>query len=208
MRNQEEYNFLKDFATEDVAYFRKIVIECVLATDLAKTMTWLSSARVAFTSNVGGVMSSSALSPSDYGITSSSALSPAELKKKEMEMKILKMQLVVKCADVGHPSRPLALHLEWSSRIRDEFFAQGDKERSKGMTISPLCDRSVPASTFPQGQLGFINFVSRPVFSLLSAVCSNEHEDESKPWLDNLESNVKYWEEEAAKCKPQVTSPS
>ena len=195
MRNQEEYNFLKDFATEDVAYFRKIVIECVLATDLAKTMTWLSSARVAFTSNVGGVMSSS-------------VLSPAELKKKEMEMKILKMQLVVKCADVGHPSRPLALHLEWSSRIRDEFFAQGDKERSKGMTISPLCDRSVPASTFPQGQLGFINFVSRPVFSLLSAVCSNEHEGESKPWLDNLESNVKYWEEEAAKCKPKVTSPS
>ena len=188
MRNNLEYNFLKDFANEDVAYFRRIVTECVLATDLAKTMSWLSSARVTFTSNVDG-------------FTSSSALSAAEIKKKEMEMKILKMQLVVKCADVGHPSRPLALHLEWSSRIRDEFFAQGDKERSKGMTISPLCDRSVPASTFPQGQLGFINFVSRPVFSLLSAVCSNEHEDESKPWLDNLESNVKYWEEEAAKIK-------
>ena len=194
MRNNLEYNLLKDFANEDVAYFRRIVTECVLATDLAKTMSWLSSARVAFTSNVDGV-------------TSSSTLSAADLKKKEMEIKILKMQLVVKCADVGHPSRPLALHLEWSSRIRDEFFAQGDKERSKGMTISPLCDRSVPASTFPQGQLGFINFVSRPVFSLLSAVCSNEHEDESKPWLDNLESNVKYWEEEAAKCKPKVTSP-
>ena len=195
MRNNLEYNFLKDFANEDVAYFRRIVTECVLATDLAKTMSWLSSARVTFTSNVDGV-------------TSSSALSATELKKKEMEIKILKMQLVVKCADVGHPSRPLALHLEWSSRIRDEFFAQGDKERSKGMTISPLCDRSVPASTFPQGQLGFINFVSRPVFSLLSAVCSNEHEGESKPWLDNLESNVKYWEEETAKCKPKVTSPS
>ena len=167
----------------------------MLATDLAKSMSWLSSARVTFTSNVDGV-------------TSSSTLSAADLKKKEMEMKILKMQLVVKCADVGHPSRPLALHLEWSSRIRDEFFAQGDKERSKGMTISPLCDRSVPASNFPQGQLGFINFVSRPVFSLLSAVCSNEHEGDSKPWLDNLESNVKYWEEEAAKCKPKVISPS
>ena len=188
MRNNLEYNFLKDFANEDVAYFRRIVTECVLATDLAKTMSWLSSARVTFTSNVDGV-------------TSSSAMSATDLKKKEMEIKILKMQLVVKCADVGHPSRPLALHLEWSSRIRDEFFAQGDKERSKGMTISPLCDRSVPASTFPQGQLGFINFVSRPVFSLLSAVCSNEREGESKPWLDNLESNVKYWEEEAAKIK-------
>ena len=192
MRNQEEYNFLKDFAEEDVAYFRRIVTECVLATDLAKSMSWLSTARVAFTSNINGAISSNNGKQADVG-------------KKELEMKILKMQLVVKCADVGHPSRPLALHLEWSSRIREEFFAQGDLERSKEMTISPLCDRSVPLSSFPQGQLGFINFVSRPMFSLLSAVCSNDNEDESKPWLDNLESNVRYWEEEAAKYKPKPT---
>ena len=108
------------------------------------------------------------------------------------------MQLAIKCADVGHPSRNLELHLEWSSRICEEFYLQGDKERMKGMKISPLCDRNVPKSSYPSGQIGFINFVSRPIFTLLNELTFNVSED-NKPWLKNLKSNTMYWEEEKKK---------
>ena len=114
--------------------------------------------------------------------------------KKELEYKIMVMQLSIKCADVGHPARLLEQHLEWSTRIRDEFFSQGDKEKGKGMKISPLCDRNVSASNYPQGQIGFINYVSKPCFMLLSEVCYSSKE-EDKPWLKHMKSNIDYWEE-------------
>ncbi len=102
------------------------------------------------------------------------------------------MQLIVKAADVSHPSRALPLHIEWSRRICEEFYCQGDKEKSKGVKVSPLCDRNTPASQYPQGQLGFINFVAKPVFSLLSAVVTVE--DSEKPWIKCMEENISYWE--------------
>ena len=104
------------------------------------------------------------------------------------------MQLIIKCSDVGHPARPLELHLEWSKRICEEFYNQGDKERSRGKKISPLCDRNVSKENYPQGQVGFINFVSKPVFSLLSAVCNSVVEEE-KPWLECMDNNLKYWQD-------------
>ena len=179
MRNQEEYNFLKFQSFENIIHFRRIVTECVLATDLAKSMNWLSNARLSLINNSSGESSSS---------TSSIIVD----EKKLLENKILRMQLTMKCGDVGHPSRPLELHLEWSKRICEEFYSQGDIERARGMKISPLCDRNVPASSYPQGQIGFINFVSKPVFSLLSALCHSVS-GEDKPWLACMDNNLNYW---------------
>ena len=183
MRNQDEYNFLINESLENVSYFRRIVTECVMATDLAKSMNWLTSARLSLVGNNNNEV-----------LTTSAVVD----EKKILENKILKMQLVIKCGDVSHPSRPLELHLEWSKRICEEFYSQGDLERARGMKISPLCDRNVPASSYPQGQLGFINFISKPIFSLLSAVCNSVNE-ENKPWLSCMDNNIKYWEEEKKK---------
>jgi hypothetical protein len=46
-RSDDEYNFLKDFPSDSLNYFRRIVTETILATDLAKSMPWLAAARVA-----------------------------------------------------------------------------------------------------------------------------------------------------------------
>ena len=183
MRNQEQYNFLLDLSSSDINYFRRIVTDCVLATDLAKTMTWLSNARMIMIEK--SEKSENPLASSDEIVVD---------EKSALENKILRMQLAIKCGDVGHPARSLGLHLEWSRRISEEFFNQGDLERSQGVKLSPLCDRNALAKSYPQGQIGFINFVCKPVFSLLSAVCKSVGENE-KPWLGYLDSNVQYWEE-------------
>ena len=138
MRNRENYNFLISFSPQDVNYFRRIVTECVIATDLAKSIPWLSTAKIIFKSI-----------NNNSDINSKSSVD----EKKELEEKILRMQIAIKCADVGHPSKPLDLHLEWSRRICEEFYCQGDKEKERGMKISPLCDRDVPASSYPVGQV-------------------------------------------------------
>ena len=45
----------------------------------------------------------------------------------------------------------------------EEFFAQGDEERARGMPISPMFDRE--ATLVPQCQVNFIEFVVGPLFA-------------------------------------------
>ena len=51
------------------------------------------------------------------------------------------LQCALKLADVGHLSTTQEVHKKWTSRLEAEFFAQGDEERKRGMTVSPLMDR-------------------------------------------------------------------
>ena len=52
------------------------------------------------------------------------------------------------------------------------------------------------------GQIGFINFVTKPIVYLLSAIL-NEGDD--KPWLVNMENNLKYWEEKKKEAESGAT---
>lgn len=51
------------------------------------------------------------------------------------------LQNMVHCADLSNPTKPLELYRQWTDRIMVEFFHQGDREREKGMEISPMCDK-------------------------------------------------------------------
>lgn len=48
---------------------------------------------------------------------------------------------MVHCADLSNPTKPLHLYRQWTDRIMEEFFRQGDRERERGMEISPMCDK-------------------------------------------------------------------
>ena len=45
------------------------------------------------------------------------------------------------CADLSNPTKPLDIYRQWTARIMDEFFKQGDREREQGLDLSPMCDR-------------------------------------------------------------------
>ncbi|NWJ11827.1 PDE4D phosphodiesterase, partial [Crypturellus undulatus] len=51
------------------------------------------------------------------------------------------LQNMVHCADLSNPTKPLQLYRQWTERIMEEFFRQGDREREKVMEISPMCDK-------------------------------------------------------------------
>jgi hypothetical protein len=44
-------------------------------------------------------------------------------------------------ADLSNGTRPLEISKFWSFAVLDEFFAQGDLERKKGLPIGYLCDK-------------------------------------------------------------------
>ncbi|XP_058888198.1 dual specificity calcium/calmodulin-dependent 3',5'-cyclic nucleotide phosphodiesterase 1A-like isoform X1 [Acipenser ruthenus] len=78
------------------------------------------------------------------------------------------MSLMLHTADISHPAKSWELHHRWTKALMEEFFRQGDKEAELGLPFSPLCDRK--STMVAQSQIGFIDFIVEPTFSVLTDV--------------------------------------
>jgi len=76
---------------------------------------------------------------------------------------ILSLKVAMKIADVGHCVTPFDVHHQWSQRLEDEFFRQGDAENALGVAISPLMDRSKTGVNYPSNQIGFLDVIIVPM---------------------------------------------
>uniref|UniRef100_A0A673J1R1 Phosphodiesterase n=1 Tax=Sinocyclocheilus rhinocerous TaxID=307959 RepID=A0A673J1R1_9TELE len=73
------------------------------------------------------------------------------------------LQMALKCADICNPCRPWELSKQWSEKVTEEFFHQGDIEKKHKLEISPLCDSE--ANTIASVQIGFMTYVVEPLFA-------------------------------------------
>ena len=65
---------------------------------------------------------------------------------------------------------------------------QGDKERSAGMNVSPLMDRSQQGG-MTRSQLGFFNIVGAPLFMAVIELFPD-----AQPMMQGLQANYHHWE--------------
>jgi cAMP-specific phosphodiesterase 4/calcium/calmodulin-dependent 3',5'-cyclic nucleotide phosphodiesterase len=72
-------------------------------------------------------------------------------------------------------------------RVTDEFFAQGDQEKSMGLPASPMCDRDT--ANIPNMQLGFIDFIVAPFFGTLFKIFPHA----AHPLAQNLHENYEHF---------------
>ncbi|KAF7649202.1 hypothetical protein LDENG_00145450 [Lucifuga dentata] len=79
--------------------------------------------------------------------------------------KVKVLSLMLHAADISHPAKAWPLHYRWTHSLMEEFFRQGDKEVELCLPFSPLCDRK--ATMIAQSQIGFIDFIVEPTFSVL-----------------------------------------
>lgn len=96
-------------------------------------------------------------------------------------------------ADISNPAKPAPIFVEWTDRCLNEFFAQGDAEKKALMPVSPMCDREVTVRS--DSQLGFIKFIVRPSFVLMSDLMPRVVDEV----LPVLEENLRYWEDQKLK---------
>ncbi|KAM7390520.1 hypothetical protein PAMA_008601 [Pampus argenteus] len=73
------------------------------------------------------------------------------------------LQMALKCADICNPCRPWELSKQWSEKVTEEFFQQGDIERKHTLEVSSLCDRE--NNTVGNIQIGFMTYVVEPLFA-------------------------------------------
>ncbi|XP_035272130.1 high affinity cAMP-specific 3',5'-cyclic phosphodiesterase 7A isoform X3 [Anguilla anguilla] len=73
------------------------------------------------------------------------------------------LQMALKCADICNPCRPWELSKQWSEKVTEEFFHQGDIEKKHKLEVSPLCDSQM--NSVGKIQIGFMTYVVEPLFA-------------------------------------------
>lgn len=95
---------------------------------------------------------------------------------------------MVHCADLSSPTKPLELYREWTRRVMEEFFHQGDLERQMCFDISPMCDRIT--ASIEKTQVGFIDYIAHPLWEAWADLVYPDCQE----ILDTLEDNRDWYQ--------------
>lgn len=81
--------------------------------------------------------------------------------------RLMVSNMIIKAADINGPSKRRDLHENWTSRISEEFYEQGDEEERLGLPISMYMDRREPH--LARLQDSFITHLVGPLFNAVGA---------------------------------------
>nr|XP_061778803.1 cAMP-specific 3',5'-cyclic phosphodiesterase 4C-like isoform X2 [Nerophis lumbriciformis] len=175
--HQDNCDIFQNLTKRQRQSLRKLVIDIVLATDMSKHMTLLADLKTMVETKK---------------VTSSGVLL---LDHYNERMQVLRN--MVHCADLSNPTKTLMLYRQWTERIMEEFFRQGDKERERGMEISAMCDKHT--ASVEKSQVGFIDYIVHPLWETWADLV---HPD-AQELLDTLEENREWY----LNTMPQSPSP-
>ena len=115
-----------------------------------------------------------------------------------MEDRRLILQVALKCADISHPAKSLDTHLEWTNRVTEENYNQGDIERERNLPLSPFMDRKT--GDLPKSQIGFLSFLVLPLYKMWCDLFPD-----SNLCLQCLESNLNTWKSKSSNTETKAT---
>eukprot|EP01064_Diplonema_japonicum_P034318 TRINITY_DN7076_c0_g3_i2.p1 TRINITY_DN7076_c0_g3~~TRINITY_DN7076_c0_g3_i2.p1 ORF type:complete len:528 (+),score=83.49 TRINITY_DN7076_c0_g3_i2:1251-2834(+) len=136
-----ECNVLKGMTKEDHKQSFKLVIDSILATDMAKHKELIEIGTALF----------------EKGVDTT-----------DPEHARTMLQLCLKGADISNITKPFEISRRWAIAVTEEFFQQGDKEREMGQDVNPMYDRE-SNKALADGQVSFITFVGKPYFEFLQS---------------------------------------
>ena len=185
IRNPETDIFEK-LSVQDYKTIRKRMIGNILSTDMAnhgKIMTVIKS-RIAINKAENK--------------TKFELLSGNEKTKFEEQQSLF--DFLIHSADLAHNTKLFNISLKWVELLSEEFWLQGDKEKSMNLPVSFLCDRD--NYNIPNSQVGFIKGFIIPTFDCLINIFPS-----LKYTMDNAKTNLKKWEKLAEKGRKKGWTP-
>uniref|UniRef100_A0A674DNF4 Phosphodiesterase n=1 Tax=Salmo trutta TaxID=8032 RepID=A0A674DNF4_SALTR len=165
---EDNCDIFQNLTKKERQSLRRMVIDMVLATDMSKHMSLLADLKTMVETKK--VTSSGVLLLDNY------------------TDKIQVMRNMVHCADLSNPTKSLDLYRQWTDRIMNEFSHQGDREREKGMEISPMCDKHT--ASVEKSQVGFIDYIVHPLWETWADLVHPDAQD----ILDTLEDNRNWYQ--------------
>ena len=110
------------------------------------------------------------------------------------------LDFFIHTADLAHNSKLFKISLKWVELLSEEFWLQGDKEKSLGINVSYLCDRN--KVNVPKDQVGFLNGVIVPTFDILTQLFPGLNYT-----TENVMNNIKEWQKLADENRKKGWTP-
>uniref|UniRef100_A0A8C4V5F7 Phosphodiesterase n=1 Tax=Falco tinnunculus TaxID=100819 RepID=A0A8C4V5F7_FALTI len=175
-------NIFKNLDRNHYRTLRQAIIDMVLATEMTKHFEHVNK----FVNSINKPMASEE--------TSSDCECTANIKNFPDNQTLIK-RMMIKCADVANPCRPLELCIEWAGRISEEYFAQTDEEKRQGLpVVMPVFDRNT--CSIPKSQISFIDYFITDMFDAWDAFAH------LPVLMQHLANNYKHWKTlDELKCK-------
>ncbi|XP_010013135.1 PREDICTED: high affinity cAMP-specific and IBMX-insensitive 3',5'-cyclic phosphodiesterase 8B [Nestor notabilis] len=180
-------NIFKNIDRNRYRTLRQAIIDMVLATEMTKHFEHVNK----FVNSINKPMASEEISSHSEG---SDCECTANIKNFPDNQTLIK-RMMIKCADVANPCRPLELCIEWAGRISEEYFAQTDEEKRQGLpVVMPVFDRNT--CSIPKSQISFIDYFITDMFDAWDAFAH------LPVLMQHLANNYKHWKTlDELKCK-------
>jgi hypothetical protein len=146
--SMSDSNILQSLPKEQHREIRKHCIEMILQSDMANHFSMVKEASIMYETN-------SEMCDACIDIEKVKAC------KCLCENTKLVMNLTLHSADLCHSYQCWDVCETWSKLVMNEFFAQGDQEKSLGIPVQMLNDRS--KVSIPHSQIGYIEFLMAPL---------------------------------------------
>ncbi|XP_027707882.1 high affinity cAMP-specific and IBMX-insensitive 3',5'-cyclic phosphodiesterase 8A isoform X2 [Vombatus ursinus] len=173
----EKCNIFKNMERNEYRTLRQAIIDMVLATEMTKHFEHVNK----FVNSINkplATLEENGANTGDGELVKSVLTSP--------ENRILIKRMLIKCADVSNPCRPLEQCIEWAGRISEEYFAQTDEEKRQDLpVVMPVFDRNT--CSIPKSQISFIDYFITDMFDAWDAFADLPN------LMQHLDNNFKYW---------------
>jgi high affinity cGMP-specific 3',5'-cyclic phosphodiesterase 9 len=120
-----ETNILIKLSEADYKEVRKLIILCILGTDMAKH---------------GEILNKFKGYCDNFNFD-------------DVNHRQTLLQMIVKCSDISNEVRPNTVAEPWVDSLLEEFFCQSDREKSEGLPTAPFMDRQKVTKPSAQGRL-------------------------------------------------------
>ncbi|XP_054999335.1 high affinity cAMP-specific and IBMX-insensitive 3',5'-cyclic phosphodiesterase 8A isoform X1 [Sorex araneus] len=172
-----ECNIFKNVDRNEYRMLRQSIIDMVLATEMTRHFEHVNK----FVNSINKPLA--ALEESGGAEADPDAV---QTMLRAPESRALVKRMLIKCADVSNPCRPLEQCVEWAARISEEYFAQTDEEKQQDLpVVMPVFDRQT--CSVPRSQISFIDYFITDMFDAWDAFVGLPN------LLQHLDNNFKYW---------------
>ncbi|XP_045417564.1 high affinity cAMP-specific and IBMX-insensitive 3',5'-cyclic phosphodiesterase 8A isoform X2 [Lemur catta] len=173
----DKCNIFKNMERNDYRTLRQGIIDMVLATEMTKHFEHVNK----FVNSINKPLA--ALEESEETEKNQEAINSM---LRTPENRTLIKRMLIKCADVSNPCRPLESCIEWAARISEEYFSQTDEEKQQDLpVVMPVFDRNT--CSIPKSQISFIDYFITDMFDAWDAFV------DLPDLMQHLDNNFKYW---------------
>eukprot|EP00074_Homo_sapiens_P098681 XP_016877797.1 high affinity cAMP-specific and IBMX-insensitive 3',5'-cyclic phosphodiesterase 8A isoform X1 [Homo sapiens] len=173
----DKCNIFKNMERNDYRTLRQGIIDMVLATEMTKHFEHVNK----FVNSINkplATLEENGETDKNQEVINTMLRTP--------ENRTLIKRMLIKCADVSNPCRPLQYCIEWAARISEEYFSQTDEEKQQGLpVVMPVFDRNT--CSIPKSQISFIDYFITDMFDAWDAFV------DLPDLMQHLDNNFKYW---------------